>query len=919
MTNLVTTEEKQQWPETQLLPAADPYPDKTPFSILTRRYLIQSFTLASDGVQIIFPFARLMEQPTLSNYLSAFRYLRSGMKVDIQLVSTPMQFGLVQVSQLPFTSSTTDWNTFTQRSQADAHLLDISQQNMVTLTLPYLRPKLYHDLDAEDFKSWRVIVEALYVNAITTDSPTNVIVNVFAALENPETAGFIPEASFQSRDLGANPVGRAAELFSRVAKQAGPFLGALSGTDSSDVISKLSSIGGSEIQQGLQQGVQDSLNIASQLGVTMSQPENAKLALMGELSIPAVQGTNTASRLGDCREAKHDYLPGSHTTRLHKIAETPVLHQEFVFATTADILTIDASPFSDFSHSNYLLKMFKFWRGGSRILIRFCSSQMVSARFRITVFPAGLATDDVGAIGDVPSWIVTVKGSEEVCFAVPYLQIHAWSKSDLQDYVPPIIKVVLLDTLPQPFDKTVSVYCAVYKSADSDIKYCGLQSAVGGVFQSCVRDCMDRCEKMAARVTSSFGYQGGIEDTYSILGRFSTRGPDPSNHFPFPLKIQNTAHYQALDNFDYLSNLYKFYTGDTHVKILFSQAPANGIIEATIGNTKIDPGGADFKAGNGLVVSHQAVWPTLEMMFPYMCPDEFNSLWETEPMYPAEFSDDATIAEFLISMSPNFRLFYLLPIPDFFMSLPPPEEVETLVAVMQSNDRLLGTRSFAGHLTIPSGTTGTSVLLLNDASINDRVISCRGRFSLNSDDVRNDNYLISMSNISASGLAPFTDVGNYAATLIGSDTDPAQVAELNATWANFAADTLYLNVQPIISAQVGHDLNYVIILSGFTNTSLLVNPDVTTCYGLVSDTIGTKDIRFVGQTVVVDAEIESTLSVSVVDQPVHVIIDEQPVQVIIADQPIEVTVDVDNPIAITGRVQGVSSPDTPVFVSSYFT
>jgi len=608
---------------------------------------------------------------------------------------------------------------------------------------------------------------------------------------------------------------------------------------------------------------------------------------------------------------------------LHSIAMTPCLDQTFVFNNTSNILTIAGSPFPVNSHAGYLLRMFKFWRGSSRILIKFISCPLVSARFRITIFPVGSATDDVGALGDVPSWVVTVKGSEEVAFEIPYLQLHQWMKADMNDYDEPIVKIILLDPISQPFDKVVSVAAVVYRSAASDIKFAGLQSCVGSAIFQSVSDSMARADRMASRVTESFAYQGGIDDVYSILGRYSTRGTDPSNHFPFPLKIQNKTHLKKLDNFDYLANIYKFFAGDTHVKILFSQAPANGVVQATIGNTNEVVGGADFKAGNGLIVSHQAIWPVLEMVFPYMCVDEFNSIWEIEPMFSQLVSKEATIAEYLISMTNDFRLFYLMPMPEF--------EFEE-VAAFQSVSRLVGNTSFCGKNTLTVGASSFSVLLLSDPSINGKMVNGEIVMNLMSTGGTGDAFLVSLGSTSLSGIASSSVAGTFCSGVITTNSTGQKLQVENA-WAASFSDNLYLNVQVISSVIIATSItfNWVVQIGPFSSLIALTNGTNSLAVGQVEITntspLGVHvfdqpiDVNLVSSSITLDVHADNDpLNVHVTNDTlsVDVVQCDTTVDVNVTNDPLVVHVDDSTPVSVEGRVQGVLVPDTPVFTTSYF-
>jgi hypothetical protein len=550
---------------------------------------------------------------------------------------------------------------------------------------------------------------------------------------------------------------------------------------------------------------------------------------------------------------------------------------------------------------------------------------MVSARMRVMLFPAGSQTNAVEAIGDIPSWIVSIKGSEEFCIEVPYLQKHPWSHTDLQDYVVPVVKVMLLDPISQPFDKTVSVFCVLFRSA-GDIQFCGLQSCVPSTLQS-VASSMSRAKTIQQRAMSSFYYQGGIDDVYSILGRFSSRTAEPSDHYPFPLKIDDWNDLYSLDNFDYYCNLFKFYTGDTKIKILFSSAPANQVIEATIRNTEANVGGSDFKAGNGIAATHQSVWPTIDLVFPYMCINEFNSIWEPEPMYTQFVSSEATISKYLIAMTDLFRVFYLLPVPDFFLTEEPDEEP----SIMQSFNRINSTRSFIQRFSVTAGTASNNVLLIADPTINAKAMYGSFRISCNTPLLRTDSFYVTISGVPQSGLAPaaFTTGVACASTVLSTATDASQVSNFTAGWSSFGFDNLYCNVQTI-GANAVNTVQFVISgqLAPFSSFVGLTNPFNFNSTGFVefptsqSVTVATPvDVNITGSTITQNVAVTNTPAVTITGTPT-VIVDHvsDPVDVNILGQPIDVNVSSSPmlPIYVQGRVQGVSSPDTPVFTSSYF-
>jgi hypothetical protein len=164
-------------------------------------------------------------------------------------------------------------------------------------------------------------------------------------------------------------------------------------------------------------------------------------------------------------------------------------------------------------------------------------------------------------------------------------------------------------------------------------------------------------------------YQGGISNVYEILGRFSSRRVKNEYMLPFPVDISTLKILDEVDNFDYVSMLYNFFTGDTHLKLLFTKPPANGILQVAVGSSKGSRSDTDFNAGNSISTSHQAVWPLLELTYPYMSVVPYNTVhapfFLQEETFPFVVDSTAELSKYWIAASPTFELAYLMPVPDF--------------------------------------------------------------------------------------------------------------------------------------------------------------------------------------------------------------------------------------------------------------
>lgn len=685
----------------------DPYEDKTPREVLTRQYLLSKYALDGTVITYIFPMAQLLSLTTIKKYLSVFRFLRCGVELDFQFVCSPMQYGLVGIGFVPYTNGTSDWVSDAQLSQSNMELLDISEQTSYKLNLPYLRPELYYDLlDSSDTRSWRVCVKIFTIGTITTGAPNTIQMAVFGRLTDVSTAGYLPDppASFQS---ASDPIDTAARIF-KVGKKvwdigsnipevqecvAGPkecfakMSDIYEGWNADPNVKELSrQLKEPGISFGVPDSNKDEGNAARNHQAKAAPQRTVKLDVVGDVATPGAMDMSTTIRLGDNIVPRRDsWFPSyENIYELRQICMKPVYVAGYTLGTTTDVRVINCTPFPANSHAKYISKMFKFYRGGSRVLLKFCTSQMVSARVKITLFTAGGDTDNDAVMGNVKTWVKSIRGSTSWALDIPYLQKYAWQNVN-SPTLTPTLHVQLLDPLPQPYDKAISIYFALFQSASDDIKFCGLQScypALAAAFQATVDDEMLAAERLGG--TQPFSYQGGIDTIGQILTRYSTRTTGEVTVItPQPLQLDGTTPY---DNFDYISNMYKFWCGGTHIKTIFSAAPADGILEYTLLNSNSAVGGDSFAGGNGIALTHQAVWPTIEATYPYMCINEFNSIWATEETAMPEITFDSTgtvISKIFIAAAPDFNLMYLMPVPDFSLSSRVEFEIEPRTPVLR--------------------------------------------------------------------------------------------------------------------------------------------------------------------------------------------------------------------------------------------
>lgn len=658
---------------------SDPYQIDGPIQLMTREYLIHEQEVADGALIHIRPVPLLLAQETIIKYLSNFGLFRANVCLRIELVSNPMQYGLIEVSVLPEKTDTNYVND-SQLVQSNWLLLDIGEQESGELKIPFLRTKLYYTRgDADD---WRVTLKA-FVNVITTTTPGTIGVRVFAHFDNLELAmplspysAVMKEAVFQS---GPNRFENRARL-----KNIGKAVGGMLFTAGTTYL-------GTKLGMDFS-GVAEQINAKEE-----SAHVNSKMELLGDIS---TRGAKTASekRLGDDMLSTTD-LGGTamDVYDIVQICKLPSLISGRYFSDVGTSAIYDPNPFNLLdSYPTFIGKMFRYWRGSMRLYLRFCCSPMVSARFLIVLYPDGDVSSGVDALGDMPNWVITVKGCLDWSLEIPYLQKETWQDLNVNPVYNPRIGVYVMGTLPQPFDMPVGIFVRAYCSMSDDLQFAALQSnatpdvLIGEAEFQSISNRMEGSIKLGASVPVRYmGYNGTVLD---VMKRYSdTLVPTVENYYPYPKIPETQLIRNKTDNFDYLPSIYKWYSGDVRVKLVFAAGNTPDLLRVSIKNSKTPiPSGAPPVAGDSSAATTQAVWPVIDVVYPYMSVNPMNLLVDPEPIYGLHIPKYENLSQVLTSAAENFRLHYLMPVP----SLPLTGEAVFQSYITPLQSKIAHTRTF---------------------------------------------------------------------------------------------------------------------------------------------------------------------------------------------------------------------------------
>lgn len=621
--------------------------------------------MTEDSEFVFYPFNELLATPTLQQYLNKFAYFRSDLHLKILSVTSPMQYGITAVSFLPSLTDNSKWSSLVQKSQSDMVLLDMSSQQALELDLEFLDPRSFVSKD-DPGRTWRVVLTNLSLSTITLGAPVSYTVQVFASFINPKASGFI--ADFQAVVRPNRQQGM--DTFVQSAAAVG-----LAGYSMGGVRDMISTA--SKAYESIKK------TFTSEKAKEEKEVQDCKLSLAPDLPMG---GFKPGLYLGDPQVV---HVFGSISSLMSK----PTYTGKVVLVDDTPV-SLATNPFLLPTHLAYLSKVFKFFSGSVRLLVKFVTPPMISGRVRLTVVPVQDPTlDFVDPVGDLLSTVITVRESSEHVMELPFLYQYDWAPTDA--YVPPGVLLALEGPLPQPYDKPTALVAHTFLSCPT-ARLRGLQSFVPGQFQCFVRQ---RMERIDTNYSVDFKRDDSFGDSFStLISRFSSRTPDLSSIVPAPIELTEENQYDY-DNFDYLCQLYRFFTGGLKMRMLFNSAVESGILHLSVSNSKQEPTGQSFKAGNSLILADQTVWPMLNLDFPYMSIAPFQTVVDPEPgLYTVVSDNTAELGEFLVAPSSDFRLEYEMPVPDFF------------VASFQSLVRFNGHKTYRANYYQVGAITGQRIL-----------------------------------------------------------------------------------------------------------------------------------------------------------------------------------------------------------------
>ncbi len=497
---------------------SNPYADPELQKVLTRKYQIANLTWGDTDVYgtslgTVDPMSALLNIQNIADKLTQFRWLRADVDIEIRINATPFHIGALMVSYIPRTTDeATDpallWPSknasLTQKSQNHGMVMSASSMNNMTIAIKREAPIIFDPIDEVgvfagclgtlDFS----VLNPLVLASGGSASPLNI--SVFASFSNPKVSGYgyfpilnpprkvVPH----SKDVATEAISRAA--------------GAIIGPEATKLFSPSVVTGPIDTFKSLIESVAPVAQFAMSMG--LSKPTNETtvhpvindefrdlnyghgVAQATKFSFHPSAGLGEANMSFLKKNKIKDFImkPAYLTSRIltkTDPADTPLM----LLPIHPSLSNYESGIFSP-TPLSYASQVFAYWRGGMKLRFEFITSQFVTARVRITHWPAPTLPSSIEEFaGDAVSAIVDIRGDTPFDFTIPYVSpfpyqpthgyLHAdnsagYSQLPLQEQNS-FVTLSLINSVQQPdFDGNGVIYVNVYVSAAEDFVFGGL-------------------------------------------------------------------------------------------------------------------------------------------------------------------------------------------------------------------------------------------------------------------------------------------------------------------------------------------------------------------------------------------------------------------------------------------------------------
>lgn len=647
--------------------APEPYEAETPSGIADREYEIYNGTIAV-GSTFFNPLVLLELKSPLSDILKTFSYVRSDIRLRFVLNSTPNSWGMGIVSWIPDTVGVANLDTINGCPTP----IDISAQESVQITIPFIS-------NLEAFSPTTSVGPGVYVTWMYVASGSSDITTptykVYASLVNPKFFGAIAQSEGSSKgDTQYTALNTMVDMLAVGATVLVPEL-AVPAFAAAGMVQQVTSFL-EESEQLYKRAAPGNKVDKHSMDITAVRPQ-----VFGDLAgchyCPSYQVASSSQErfpldhLGEDDEG-------------HKIISLVRLpaYTQFFEVTAAGLVTSEIYYAPWFQMTNrrmsfvdHWANLFRYWRGGIRVLIDFYTSPLISATFLVYSWNTDVAAVPLtGERENSMRRVVQVRGHTQVSLTVPYFSLHPWQQ--LSDAVTPPPTRLFCQRLMGPNsigDNAGTVFVAISVAAAPDFEFRALRSPI--VDKVVIPGFAVAQSLRSSFLEAAFPTLGGgdtsetpLYDLYEMHAtaedlslRFSSRG---SANVNIGLQLPIGAAPSDYDLFDFIQNSFLYVRGSYRLKNPITEASPP--IQQLYMKSLITTGTTTFLplSGNGMVVIDPRVTALREIEVPFFSTVNFlqSSLVATSHVETSEQPTMAlTSSDLYVAAGRDYQLAYALP------------------------------------------------------------------------------------------------------------------------------------------------------------------------------------------------------------------------------------------------------------------
>ncbi len=662
----------------------NPYQDETPIKILERWYDSGSFTITigNSSVNVVDGLTVLFSKPSFLKSMASFRYLRwKEIEYRIQFSANPFMYGVMSATCLPRGSAKsgqllaeTVIQSGAQYSHTDCVLMDIAEQSDVIIKAPWIFNTDWLDFaafkaggligDPQDWVSM-TIQQSRDFDTNRTDSSVSstFVLNTMTRLVEPEVSGYFV-AQMNQRTL-TSAMGVLASVHTAYHMLSGD-------------------------------GFNTETSRTNEKREASTVVEN-RPSMYGEMTVSATQ-----YRLG----LGGPQFGGTHHSIL-SIIQKPSLYLQAFLSNMVPTSAIGWVVPRDVANAlvcqdtrlAWMSQFFRFWRGSITFTVAFFMSPLNSCRVLLAVDYAMSGVSPV-LIGDSLVKDITLRGSTQITFTVPYLMEYEFADMTTPTNHFPFLRIKLLNSLSDCGDQAPVLIYKIYQAAGPDFQFFGprnpcprLASMTGKKkttkFEAQMR-VADLCKSdgiSGSQPKLSVYHQESILEYEDLMKRWSWRdaSTDPTSIRPFLYDLDNPRQ----GNYDWASQLFLFWAGDTKFKLGLYPDSAYQVVGSVMGTniattTDATMGIPDIdRVEDGLVIISTPLTNVLEYQVPYFSQARFVAvLGDNSPSagtrdanvyQPVMFCDvpftTPAIKSYFVAGGDNLGLYYEIP-PIYYTNWP---------------------------------------------------------------------------------------------------------------------------------------------------------------------------------------------------------------------------------------------------------